>query len=258
MTYFMGIDIGSRTSKGIITKGVELMVYHILPSGANYGLTAEQLRDELLDKAGLVAHDINYTIMTGRTGSIAFGDENVTDIRCCAKGIKRSLPGTRTIVDIESQTSQVIRLGEQGEISNFVVSEKCAGGSGRFLEVVADILRLSIEDVGPLSLKSHKAVTFSTSCAVFGESEAISRVAEGIPVEDIVAGVHKSIAGKISALVSRVGMEEPCAVCGGAALNTGLIKTLSKQLGVSLLVPSLPNYINALGAAIIAAEKASH
>jgi predicted CoA-substrate-specific enzyme activase len=258
MAYCIGIDTGSRTSKSVITQKGELLAYHILPSGTNYKQTAEKLYREILMKAGLTPSDITYTVATGHTGSVPFSDEEVTDIRCCARGIRQLLPAVRTVIDIQSQTSQVIRLGENGEISNFVVSEKCAGGSGRFLEVVANILRLDIEDIGPLSLKSTKAVVFSTSCAVFGESEAISRVAEGTAIEDIVAGVHKSIADKISALVYRVGLVEPCAVCGGAALNTGLIKTITELLGVQLLVPPLPNFVTARGAAAIAEEKIKH
>jgi len=251
----MGIDTGSRTSKGVIIREGELLAYHILPSGTNYKRTSEKLYQEILAKAGLTSGDIAYTVATGHTGSVTFSNEEVTDIRCCARGIRQLLPTVRTVIDIQSQISQVIRLGENSEISNFVVSEKCAGGSGRFIEVVANILNLNIEDIGPLSLKSTKAVVFSTSCAVFGESEAISRVAEGTAVEDIVAGVHKSIADKISALVSRVGLAEPCAVWGGAALNAGLVKTISELLGVQLLIPPLPNFITARGAAAIAEDK---
>ncbi len=258
MTYFMGIDTGSRMSKGVITRDHELLTYHILPSGNNYKQTAERLYEELLTKSGLMSGDITYIVATGHTGSVPFSNENVTDIRCCAMGIKQLLPKVRTVIDIQSQTSQIIRLGKNSEISNFVVSEKCAGGSGRFLEVVADILRLNIEEIGPLSLKSTKAVVFSTSCAVFGESETISRVAEGTAVEDILAGVNRSIADKVSALISRVGLEEPCAICGGAALNIGLVKTIGELLGVPLLVPPLPNFVTARGAAAIAKDKGSH
>jgi len=251
----MGIDTGSRTSKGVITRDGELLTYHILTSGTNYRQTAEKLYEEILVKAVLTSGDIAYTVATGHTGSVPYSNEDVTDIRCCARGIRQLLPTVKTVIDIQSQTSQVIRLGEKGEISNFVVSEKCAGGSGRFLEVVANILRLNIEDIGSISMKSTKAVVFSTSCAVFGESEAISRVAEGMAVEDILAGVHRAIADKISALVNRVSLVEPCAVCGGAALNAGLVKTISELLGIHLLIPPLPNFVTARGAAAIAEDK---
>jgi len=136
-----------------------------------------------------------------------------------------------------------------------VVSEKCAAGSGRFLNVIANVLRIDLKDIGPLSLKSKNPVTFTTGCAVFGESEAISRVSEGASKEDILAGVHKALANKVSTLVDRVELEKDCAVSGGGALNLGLIKSVEEKLGVPLLVPPHPQFITALGAAIIAEER---
>ena len=136
---------------------------------------------------------------------------------------------------------------------DFVVSEICAGGSGRFLEVIANVLQVKIEDIGPLSLKSANPVAFTTGCAVFGESEAISRVAESIAKEDILAGVHRSLAGKISSLINNIGLEEPCAISGGGGLDVGLIKRI-EELGFRLLVPLQPQIVNAWGAAIIACE----
>jgi len=148
----------------------------------------------------------------------------------------------------------VIRINKEGQVTNFVVSEKCAAGSGRFLEIIANVLRIDLKNVGPLSLKSTNPVTFTTGCAVFGESEAISRVSEGISKEDILAGVHKALADKLSTLVDRVGLEEQCAISGGGGLNVGLIHSLEEKLGIQLLVPSQPQFITALGAAIMAEE----
>lgn len=255
MAWFMGIDIGSGTSKGVIIKDVKLKAYHLLTSGVNYRMTAQQLREELLVKAGLLAKDIACTVTTGHgAGIIPFSNQQVADIRCCAKGINHIFPSVRTVIDVQGQSSQVIRLGEKGEVINFVVSEKCAGGSGRFIEVIADVLQLELEDIGPLSLKSENPVTFTTGCAVFGESEAISRVSEGTSKEDILAGVHKALAAKIFALIDRVGLEEQCAISGGGGLNVGLIKRV-EELGVQLVVPPQPQLVNALGAAIMAEEQ---
>jgi predicted CoA-substrate-specific enzyme activase len=254
MTWFMGIDIGSGTSKGVITKDSEIVAYHLLASGVNYRMTAQKLREALLARVNLVAEDISSTATTGHgAGLIPFSNQHVADIRCCSKGINHILPSVRTIIDVQSQSSQVIKLNENGQVVNFVVSEICAGGSGRFIEVIANVLQLELGDIGPLSLKSKDPVTFTTGCAVFGESEAISRVSEGISKEDILAGVHKALAGKISALVERVGLEEPCAISGGGGLNVGLIKRV-EEMGIKLLVPPQPQLINALGAAIIAEE----
>ena len=251
----MGIDIGSRTTKGVIIDNAELMVYGSITSGTDYARGAEELRQKLLAKARLSHDKIARAVATGHSVSVPFADENATDIQCCARGIFRAAPSVRTVIDIQAQTSQVVRLAESGLVSNFVVSEKCAAGSGRFLDVVANVLRMDIQDIGPLSLKSTNPVTFSTGCAVFGESEAISRVAEGIAKEDILAGVHKSVADKISGLVARVGMQEPCAISGGGGLDIGLVKAIENKLGVKLIVPSHPDMIAALGAASIAASR---
>jgi len=164
-------------------------------------------------------------------------------------------PQVRTIIDIQGQNSQVILVNSSGQVKNFVISEKCAAGSGRFLDIVANVLRVKIEDIGELSLKSRNPVVFTTGCAVFGESEAISRVAEGISKEDILAGVHQALAEKISALVNRIGLEAPCAVSGGGALNTGLLKSLELKLNIPLLVPPEPQFITALGTAMLARDK---
>ncbi|MBA7494149.1 2-hydroxyisocaproyl-CoA dehydratase activator [subsurface metagenome] len=256
MAWFMGIDIGSGTSKGVITKDGKLSAYHLLPSGINYKITAGSLREELLAKAGLSPEDIACTIATGHgADNIPFSNERVADIRCCARGISSIFPSVRTVIDIQGMSSQVIRLNEKGQVINFVVSEKCAAGSGRFLDVIANVLRIDLKDFGPLSLKSESPVAFTTGCAVFGESEAISRVSEGASKEDILAGVHKALANKVSALVDRVGLEKDCAVSGGGALNVGLIKSVEDRLGIQLLVPSQPQLVTALGAAIMAEER---
>ena len=255
MPWFIGIDIGSANSKGVITRDGELLTYHLLPSGINYRTAAEKLRDELLAKARLSPEDIACTVATGQgAGNVPFSNQQVTDIRACARGINSIFPSVRTVIDVQAQSSQVIRLGEDGHVANFVASEKCAAGSGRFLEVIANVLHIDLKNIGPLSLKSENPVTFTTSCAVFGESEAISRVAEGASKEDILAGVHQALANKISALTDRVGLEKDCAISGGGGLDAGLIKSVEEKLGVQLLVPPQPQIITALGAAIMAEE----
>lgn len=257
MAYFMGIDIGSETSKGAIIKDGRLLAYHLLPSGNNYRTVAQRLGEELLAKMGLCAEDIAYTVATGQgSENVRLGNQQVTDTRCCARGINSVFPSVRTVIDLEAQSSQVIRVNEKGLVTDFTASEKCAAGSGRFLEVIANVLQIDLKDIGPLSLKSKSPISFTTSCAVFGESEAISRVAEGVAKEDILAGVHKALANKIAALVSRVGLEKDCALSGGGALNIGLVRSLEEGLGVRLLVPPQPQIVTALGAAMMAGEMA--
>jgi len=255
MAWFMGIDIGSSASKGIITEDSRLAAYHLLPSGVNYRTVARKIREALLSTAGLSTGDITYTVATGHgADNVPFQNQTVTDIRCCARGIIHIFPSVRTIVDVQGQSSQVIKINEKGQVTNFAVSEKCAAGSGRFLEVIANVLQIELNDIGPLSQKSQNPVTFTTGCAVFGESEAVSRVAEGVAKEDILAGVHEALANKISALVGRVGLETECAISGGGALNLGLTRSVEKKLGIKLLVPPHPQIVTALGAAIMAEE----
>jgi len=255
MAYFLGIDIGSSTSKGIITEDGNNLSSHLLPSGVNYRLAAQNLIDELLTKAGVTREDITCTVATGQgSANVEIADQEVADIRCCARGIFSLFPSVRTVIDIQGQSTQVLRLNGEGQVANFVVSEKCASGSGRFLDIIANVLQIKLEDIGPLSLESKNPITFTTGCAVFGESEAVSRVSEGVTREDIVAGVHQALAEKISSLVGKVGLEERCAITGGGGLNIGLIKWIEKKLGIELMVPPEPQLVTALGAAIMAED----
>ncbi|MBI4267296.1 MAG: 2-hydroxyglutaryl-CoA dehydratase [Chloroflexi bacterium] len=258
MALFMWIDIGSGTSNGVITEDGKLLAYHLLTSGVNYKQTAQKIRDELLEKAKLRPEDISFTVATGQgANNVVFSNQQVADIRCCARGINQIFPLVKMVIDVQGQSSQVIRVDEHGHITNFAVSEKCASGSGHFLEVIANILQMPLEDIGAFSLRSSNPVVFSTSCAVFGESEAVSRVAEGASKEDILAGVNKALAEKLAALAHRVGLEEPCAMSGGAALNIGLVKKVEEKLGIHLLVPPQPQFVTALGAAILAKEEST-
>ena len=253
MTWFMGIDIGSAYSKGVIICDSEPAAHYVILSGANYQIAAETIRQELLKQVNLAQSDITDTVATGTgAGNVPFASRQVSDIVCTARGINSIFPQARTAIEVAGQYTKVIRINEQGMVTNFTVSEKCAAGSGRFIEVIANVLRIDLKDFGPLSLKSRNPVTFGTGCAVFGESEAITRVAEGIPKEDIAAGVNKALANKISSLVKKVKLEQPCAICGGGALNIGLVKTVEQEMNIKLLVHPQPRIVTALGAAIIA------
>ncbi len=255
--YFMGIDIGSEASKGVIIRNDEILTYHVLASGINYRVAVEKLREALLAKAKLSPEDIAGTVSTGRgSANVLFSHREATDIRCCARRISHLFSSVRTIIDVQAQATRVIKLNESGQVTNFLVSEKCAAGSARFLSVIANVLQVNLEDIGELSLKSKNPVTFTTSCAVFGESEAISRVAEGIPKEDILAGVHQALASKIYSLINRIDMEEDCVISGGGALDIGLVKSVEQKLGIKLLVPPQPQIVTALGAAMTAKDLA--
>jgi len=258
MNWFMGIDIGSAYSKGVIIKDFELVASHIIISGANYRTSADAIRTELIRQVNLTQNDIANTVATGSgADNVYFASRKASDIVCTARGINNAFPQARTVIDVAGQSTRVIRLNEEGIVTNFTASEKCAAGGGRFIEVIANVLRIDLSDFGLLAARSKSPITFSTGCAVFGESEAITRISEGIPKEDIAAGVNKALASKISSLVKKLKLEEPCAICGGGALNTALVKTIEGELNTDLLVPPNPQIITALGAAIIAATSAT-
>jgi predicted CoA-substrate-specific enzyme activase len=255
MAYSLGIDIGSVTSKGVILNDGDLVAHTVIQSGINYTAAAIRLRDELVEKSGISFDDIRSIASTGQGADrVEYSQKKIDNIRCCARGIRSIFESVKTVVDVQGQLSQVIRINEQGRVSGFVVSEKCAAGSGRFLQIIANILRVDLDDIGELSLRAQNPVTFTTGCAVFSESEAISRVSEGFSKEDILAGVHRSIANKISVLVDRIGMEQEVAITGGGGLDIGLIAAIEEKLGITLRVPERPQIITALGAAIMAAE----
>ena len=257
MAWFIGIDIGSVYSKGVITKDNEPSAFYLILSGGNYRRAAERIRQELLKKVNLTQDDIANTVGTGSgAGNVYFASRKVSDIVCTARGVNSIFPSARVVIEVAGQSTKLMRIDEQGLVANFVVSEKCAAGSGWFIEVIANVLRVDLEDFGPLSLKSKIPITFSTGCAVFGESEAITRVAEGIPKEDIAAGVNKALADKISSMAKKIKLEGPCGMCGGGALNIGLIKAVEHELNVELLVAPQPQITAALGAALLARVQA--
>jgi predicted CoA-substrate-specific enzyme activase len=258
MKYAIGIDIGSAFSKAVIIAGGEIVSHHVMPSGGNYRLTAEAVVKKTLDKAKLSSKDIGYSVATGYGASnVTTANETVSDLSCQGRGIAYLFPSARTVIDIGGQFTKVFRVNDEGKVTSFLQSEKCAAGSGRFLQVIARVLQIDLEDIGELSLKSKNRVDFNTGCAVFAESEAISRVAEGALKEDILAGLHRTLAAKIQSMVERVGLELDCAVVGGGAKDIGLIKSIEKSLGCRLLVPEEPQIVAALGAALVAEEKAT-
>jgi len=253
VAYSLGIDVGSGFSKAVVCEGDTMLTSALLPSGGSYRETARKVADAALEKAGIAWDAVSFRAATGYGASMVdFADLTVTDISCHASGVHRLFPSVRTVIDVGAQFSKAIRLDEGGKVVNFVLNEKCAGGSGKFLQLIARILHIEVAELGALSLRSTKPVAFTTGCAVFAESEAVSRIAEGALPEDIVAGVHKAMASKIVNLVVRVGLVEGCAVTGGGANDIGLVRTIEEEVGVKVLVPGEPQTTAAYGAALLA------
>ena len=257
MACVFGIDIGSAFSKGIIMCDQRILVSYVIPSGGNYKLTADRVKEGLLSKAGLSSRDIVYTVATGYGAkSVSVADEVITDISCHSRGIFYLFPSVRTVVDVGDLFSKAFRIDERGNSLTFLLSGKCAGGCARILQVIAKVLQLRVEDIGPLSLQSQKRIDFSTSCAVFAETEAVSRVAEREAKEDLLAGIHRALAAQVNSLAERVGIERDYALVGGGARDIGLVKAVEEITGFDIIVPPEPHLTAALGAAIIAREMA--
>ena len=255
MIFALGIDIGSASSKGIALNDQGPLGSFECSSGGDFKLTAERIRKELLSQAGISEGVISRTVATGYGSKlVTFADEVKPDIVCHAKGVSSLLPSVRTVIDVGDLYTKVIRMDGNGSVHNFLMSGKCAGGSGRILQVIAKVLQVKVEDIGELSLKSKKRVEFNTGCAVFAESEAISRISQEVTKEDLLAGLHRALAAQINSLAERIGVEQDIAMVGGGARDIGLVQALREIRGHDILVPQKPHMTAALGAALIAME----
>lgn len=255
LMWFLGIDIGSAYSKVVLCKNKELRSFAVLPSGGNYETTCRKLTEITLEQAGISFKDISRSVATGYgSNAVAFASEIVTDIVCHAAAVHHLFPGVRTVVEVGAQFSKAIRINEEGRVAQFVMNEKCAGGSGKFLQVMARILHRRIEDIAEVSTAGSNGLEFTTGCAVFAESEAVSRIAEGASPNDILAGVHKAMASKIANLVTRVGLLSDCALTGGGARHRGLVEAVERELAMTIYVPNDPQLTAALGAALLASD----
>jgi predicted CoA-substrate-specific enzyme activase len=254
-SFYLGIDMGSAFSKGLLLDGERVVASYSCPSGGEFKVTAEKIREELLSSAGIAKDDVLYTVATGYGSKMAvFANATVTDISAHARGVIRLCPTVRTVVDAGDLYSKVFRMDEKGNLHNFLLSGKCAGGSARALTVIAKVLHLKVEELGELALRSTKKVEFSTGCAVFAESEAVSRIAEGVAKEDLLAGLNRALAAQLNALAERLGIERDYALVGGGAGNAGLVKAIEELNGFQIIVPPDPQMTAALGSAIIASE----
>jgi predicted CoA-substrate-specific enzyme activase len=255
MVFVLGIDIGSASSKGIALGGRGPQGSFECPSGGDFKLTADRVKDELLSQIGLSEDRISRTVATGFGSKlVTFANEVKPDIVCQAKGVASLLPSVRTVIDVGDLYTKVLRIDGAGNVHHFLLSGKCAGGSGRILQVIAKVLHLKVEEIGDLSLKSRKRVEFNTGCAVFAESEAISRLSQEVAKEDLLAGIHRALAAQINSLAERIGVEREVAMVGGGARDVGLVQALKEERGHDILVPSEPHMTAALGAALIAME----
>ena len=253
---YAGIDSGSTsTDVVIIDREKNIIAQSILPTGAGAAAGADRALDAALAQAGLSRSDINATVTTGygRT-AIKLGDQSITEITCHAKGAYFLDPSVRTIIDIGGQDSKVIRLDDNGNVANFVMNDKCAAGTGRFLELMARTLELSLDEMSRLGLEWQEDITISSMCTVFAESEVVSLIADNRTPADIIHGLNRSVATKTCALCRRVGGEENYMMTGGVSKNRGVVTEIENILGVKLHISDKAQLNGALGAALFALE----
>ena len=254
--YYAGIDSGSTsTDVVILDRDKKIVAQTILPTGAGAAAGADRALEEALNQAGLRLSDLNATVTTGYgRAAIERGDQSITEITCHAKGAFFLDPAVRTIIDIGGQDSKVIRIDENGGVVNFVMNDKCAAGTGRFLELMARTLELSLEEMSAKGLHWREDITISSMCTVFAESEVVSLIAQNKTPADIIHGLNRSVAAKTAALCRRVGGQEKYMMTGGVSKNQGVVREIEKLLGVELEVSEEAQVNGALGAALFAME----
>ena len=256
-TFVVGLDSGSTSTNAVVmNEAREIVASVVIRTGAKAGASAERAYREVLERAGITPDQIACTIATGYGRvSIPFADENVTEISCHGRGAHYFNPAVRTILDIGGQDSKAIHVNAAGEVTDFAMNDKCAAGTGRFLEMIARSLEISLDELGPAALESKKRLEIASMCSVFAESEVISLIANNEEKPDIAAGVCRAVAGKAYSLMRRVGLEGAYMMTGGVAQNPGVASAVEELIGEKLFICEDPEIVGATGAALLALEK---
>ncbi|MBE9469850.1 MAG: 2-hydroxyglutaryl-CoA dehydratase [Chloroflexi bacterium] len=253
--YFAGVDIGSTMTKIVVMDGAGNICSRIVgPTGPEHRRLANEVLTQALEQANLSFGQIDYVVATGYGRvNVPFADRQITELTCHARGVASLFPTVRTAIDIGGQDAKGLKI-KDGKLLDFVMNDKCAAGTGRFLEVLADTLGLELDDLGGISLESTKKVPISSTCTIFAQQEVIARISEGLPLEDIVAGLHNALAGRVARMVQRLRVEPDVVLTGGVAKNIGVVKAMKENLGYKILVPPDPLLTGAIGAAILGKE----
>jgi predicted CoA-substrate-specific enzyme activase len=260
MTYAAGVDVGSTQTKAVIVDEAGRIVGRsLLGTGANVVLAAEHAFQAALENGEIPEEEVGYVIGTGYGRyRVEFGDDQITEIVCHARGAAQMFPETETVLDMGGQDTKAIRIRKGGDVVDFCMNDKCAAGTGRFLQSAAAALDLSLDELGPTALAGERPVKISTTCTVFAESEVLSWLARGKKIEDILLGVHKSIGRRSFGLLKRVGIDGEVTFTGGVTRNVAMVDVLEGILGTSMNVSEESHYMGALGAALFALERVSH
>jgi len=256
MAYAAGVDVGSTQTKAvIIDEQRQIVARSLTDTGANVIRAAQTAYEMALGNGDLREEEVDFVVGTGYGRyKVTFGNTQVTEISCHGRGAVHMFPDTRTVVDMGGQDTKAIRVAPTGEIVDFCMNDKCAAGTGRFLGAASSALDIPLDELGPTALRGERAVKISTTCTVFAESEVLSWLGKGKKIEDILLGVHQSIAGRSTGLLRRVGIESEVTFTGGVAKNSAMIEALNKSLGLTVNVSEESHYMGALGAALFALD----
>ncbi len=259
MKYVAGVDVGSTQTKAVILdENRKVVARALLDMETSMATVAEDAFRAALDSGGMAERAVHYVVGTGYGRyNVKFGREQVTEISCHARGAVRLFPGTRTVLDIGGQDTKAIKVGPGGQVQDFVMNDKCAAGTGRFLGAASYALEMPLSEIGPLALKATNPVRITTTCTVFAESEIISHLSKGILAEDVLMGVHRAIVHRCTALMRRVGIAPEVTFTGGVSRNAAMVELLTAELGASLNVSPDAHYCGALGAALFAYDRIS-
>src|SRR5262245_1373913 len=254
MMFGGGVDVGSTQTKAVIVDGTcQIVGRALIGTGANVSRAGERAFVEACKQAGLELEAVRYVVGTGYGRyKVTFGDAQITEITCHARGAHALFPATRTVIDMGGQDTKAIKVGPDGSVVDFSMNDKCAAGTGRFLSAAADVTGVSLDEIGSISLQATSPVRLTSVCTVFVESDIMSYLAQRKTIEDILGGVHKAIATRTMSLVRRVGVEDEVTFTGGVSRNTGMVQALAQVLGKPVNVSEDGHYMGALGAALFA------
>ena len=257
--YVAGIDSGSTSTDVVIMdRDKKIVSSIIIPTGAGAAISADKALEMALEKSGISRDQILHIITTGYGRAyISSGDESITEITCHAKGAHHLNPKVRTIIDIGGQDSKAIRIDADGSVQNFLMNDKCAAGTGRFLDMMSKTLGISLEEMSTAGLNWNESIEISSMCTVFAESEVVSLVAQNKALPDIIHGLNRSVASKVGALASRLGKEGAYMMTGGVARNAGIVKALEEKIGEPIYICDEAQLCGAIGAALFALEAVS-
>ena len=255
--YCAGIDIGSAASKAVILNHDRIVAEYLMATGPESRATARDVMNGVLSRADLDLDDLAYVVATGYGRiNVPFAGEVITEIACHAKGVHALFPRARTILDMGGQDCKAIRVDERGNHVAFTMNDKCAAGTGRFLEIMAAYLRVPLSEIGPLSLEAEEDTKISNVCTVFARSEAARHLRRGVSKANILGGIHSATADRVYGLLKRVGIEADFVISGGIAKNLGVVRRVEARVGLPANISGEPQIIGALGAAYFARERA--